>query len=31
MLIRHVDLNGARLGRAKIDPLTYGVSYLVYS
>ncbi|MCE4354685.1 OmpW/AlkL family protein [Xanthomonas hortorum] len=26
----NVDFNGARLGKAKIDPLTYGVSYLVY-
>ncbi|ATS22305.1 MULTISPECIES: OmpW/AlkL family protein [Xanthomonas] len=26
----NVDLNGARLGKARIDPLTFGVSYLVY-
>lgn len=26
----NVDFNGARLGKARIDPLTYGVSYLVH-
>ncbi|MFA0923111.1 OmpW/AlkL family protein [Xanthomonas fragariae] len=26
----NVDFNGARLGKAKIDPLTCGMSYLVY-
>ncbi|WP_372393116.1 OmpW family protein [Xanthomonas sp. NCPPB 3582] len=26
----NVDLNGTRLGKARIDPLTYGISYLVY-
>ncbi|MEQ7414737.1 OmpW family outer membrane protein [Xanthomonas campestris pv. campestris] len=26
----NVDFNGTRLGKARIDPLTYGVSYLVY-
>ncbi|WP_434987754.1 OmpW/AlkL family protein [Xanthomonas melonis] len=25
-----VDFNGTRLGEARVDPLTYGVSYLVY-
>ncbi|SBV49938.1 hypothetical protein XBLMG947_0712 [Xanthomonas bromi] len=25
-----VDFNGARQGKARIDPLTFGVSYLVY-
>ncbi|MCF5925439.1 OmpW family protein, partial [Xanthomonas perforans] len=26
----NVDHNGVRLGKARIDPLTFGVSYLVY-
>ncbi|MCC4613565.1 OmpW family outer membrane protein [Xanthomonas campestris] len=26
----NVDVNGARLGKARVDPLTYGISYLVY-
>lgn len=26
----NVDFNGTRLGKARIDPLTYGISYLVY-
>jgi len=26
----NIDFNGARLGKAQINPLTFGVSYLVY-